>query len=228
MGLKTPPLKKIDCATFRLIPSRDPPIYVFDRVSNSDEFDALYAIESMTNDRLRAEQGLLNLVPKTEWVFGNNSSYIMAPFLHLNPEGSRFSDGSFGIYYCAKSLDTALEETKFHRKKFLEQTKQKPMHLEMRLIHARLKSTLHDIRHPRLAPRGTYNKHSYSISQKLGLNLKIIGSHGILFKSVRDANDKRNDCAAVFRPKSLSNPQIGKHFIYAWDGMDIVSVYEKK
>jgi hypothetical protein len=140
--------------TFRLIPSRDPPINVFDRVSNPDEFEALYEIEGMTNDRLRAEQNLLHLIPKEEWVFGNNASYVMAPFLHLNPEGSRFSDGSFGIYYCAKNLETALEETKYHRGIFMKRTQEKAMHLEMRLIKTRLKGRFHDIRNVQKALPG--------------------------------------------------------------------------
>lgn len=218
----------VNWSTFRLIPSREPPINIFDRVSSPEEFDTLYEIEAMTNDRLRAEQNLLHLIPQEEWVFGNNASYMMAPFLHPNPEGSRFSDGSFGIYYCAKSLETALEETKFHRGVFLRRTHEKAMHLEMRVITAQLKGELHDIRDKKKAPRGIYDKVSYTFGQKLGLKLKAKGSHGILFKSVRDSILKRNDCAAVFRPKNLSNPQIGGHFIYVWNGVDIVSVYKKK
>ena len=31
----------------------------------------------------------------------------MAAFTHLNPEGSRFSDGSYGVYYAAHTLATA-------------------------------------------------------------------------------------------------------------------------
>ena len=219
---------KIDWPTFRLIPSRDPPINVFDRVSNPEDFDALYEIEAMTNDRLRAEQSSLHLMPKEEWVFGNNASYIMAPFLHLNPEGSRFSDGSFGIYYCAKNLETALEETKFHRANFMRRTQEKAMHLEMRLIKARLKGKFHDIRNKNKVSPDVYDQESYGAGQKLGLKLKSEGSHGLLFKSVRDLVAKRNDCAAVFRPKLLSDPQIGGHFIYVWDGAQIASVYEKK
>ena len=228
MGLENLSQKKIDWMTFRLIPSRDPPINVFGRVSNPEEFEVLYEIEAMTNERLRAEQNLLHLMPKEEWVFGNNASYIMGPFLHLNPEGSRFSDGSFGIYYCSKSLKTALEETGYHREIFMRRTQEKSMHLEMRLIKARLKGRFHDIRNVREELSGVYDKESYSAGQELGLKLKTEGSQGILFKSVRDSISKKNNCGAVFRPKNLSNPQISGHFIYVWNGDKIVSFYEKK
>ncbi|MDL1870707.1 RES domain-containing protein [Deltaproteobacteria bacterium PRO3] len=228
MVVRVPPIRKVDWATFRLIPSRDPPIDVFDRVSDPDEFEVLYEIEAMTNDRLRAEQNLLRLVPKEEWVFGNNASYLMAPFLHLNPEGSRFSDGSFGVYYCAKNLQTALEETKYHREVFMKRTREKAMHLEMRLIQARLKGMFYDVRGVSGTPSGIYDPMSYGAGQKLGGSLRAQGGNGLLFKSVRDPFPKRNDCAAVFRPKTLSNPQVGGHFIYVWDGNKIVSVYEKQ
>jgi hypothetical protein len=62
MGVENLSLKKINWSTFRLIPSRDPPIHVFDRVSSVEEFEALYEIEAMTNHRLRAEQNNLYLI----------------------------------------------------------------------------------------------------------------------------------------------------------------------
>jgi len=220
--------KEIDWNTFRLIPSRDPPIDLFGRVASPDEFDDLFEIESLTNDRLRAEQNRLYILPREEWIFGNNVSYLMAPFFHLNPEGSRFSDGTFGIYYCAKRLETAIAETKYHREVFLRRTNEPPMHIEMREIKAQLKGGLHDVRNLAREFADVYSPSSYSAGQKLGLELRAKGSYGVLFKSVRDPGSGRNDCAAVFRPKVLSNPEIGAHYIYNWDGLNIVSIYEKR
>ncbi len=228
MGLKIP-LKKIQWnPCYRVIPSRDPPINVFDRVSDPDDAEALYEIEAMTNDRLRAEQDRLHLIPKSEWVMGPNASFIMAPFLHLNPNGNRFSDGTFGIYYTAKKLDTALTETKFHREKFLRYTNEPVMHLEMRVLIAELKANLHDIRDPKIAPRGVYSLNSYTESQRLGKRLRQDNSWGILFKSVRDRKNKQNDCAAIFRPKALKKCQIKTHVIFRWDGERIRDVFEER
>ena len=47
----------------------------------------------------------------------------MAAFTHLNPQGSRFSDGSYGVFYCARSRDTAIAETRYHSALFLEATR---------------------------------------------------------------------------------------------------------
>jgi hypothetical protein len=42
----------------------------------------------------------------------------MAPFTHINVLGSRFSDGTYGVYYAAARLDTAIRETIHHFSKF--------------------------------------------------------------------------------------------------------------
>ena len=55
--------------TYRIIPSRFPPIGIFEDLVDADELETLFAIEALTNDRLRAEAGDLNLVPKDEWLF---------------------------------------------------------------------------------------------------------------------------------------------------------------
>ena len=97
---------------YRVIPTRFPAVNLFDRVASPQDFDALYALEAMTNDRLRQEVGDLDLVPVAERQFGAGYGPIMAAFTHLNPNGSRFSDGSYGVFYCARDRRTAIEETR--------------------------------------------------------------------------------------------------------------------
>ncbi|MDF2974655.1 MAG: uncharacterized protein K0R61_5105 [Microvirga sp.] len=46
----------------------------------------------------------------------------MAPFTHLNPKGSRFSDGSYGVYYAADRLSTAIAETAHHFASFARES----------------------------------------------------------------------------------------------------------
>lgn len=78
------------------MPSRFPPVGVYDGIADAGDLDALYAIEALTNPRIRDELGVLPLVPKGRRVSGPGTTPIMAAFTHLNPEGSRFSDGSWG------------------------------------------------------------------------------------------------------------------------------------
>ena len=103
----------------RIIASRLPTIHLFERVADPADWDALYKLESMTNPRIRDEIGELSLVPLADRVSGPNASVIMAPFTHLAPQGTRFTDGGFGAYYAAESIDTAIAETRFHRENFL-------------------------------------------------------------------------------------------------------------
>ena len=81
----TPPLSDVHWeSSWRLVPSRFPPVGLFDRVTSADDFEAVVAIESITNDRLRDEVGELRLVPENERQYGQGTTPIMASFTHLN------------------------------------------------------------------------------------------------------------------------------------------------
>ena len=70
--------------TYRLIPSRFPPIGLFDTVATAADLPAVMELVGWTNDRLVVER--LNRLPQSAWVFGRpNSSVIMASFLHGAP-----------------------------------------------------------------------------------------------------------------------------------------------
>jgi hypothetical protein len=210
--------------SYRIVPSRYPTVTLFDRVAEPQDFEALYALEALTNDRLRDELGEVSLVPPAERITGPGTTPIMAAFTHLNPQGSRFSDGTFGIYYAARKLDTAIAETRYHRERFLRATAEGPIDLEMRTYLAEVKAKLEDIR---ARPRSSalYDPVSYAASQPFGLRLRRAGADGIVYDSVRH---RGGQCVAAFRPKVIAPCVQGPHLIYAWDGTSIREVYEKK
>jgi hypothetical protein len=158
-------------------------------------------------------------------VSGPNASVVMAPFTHLSPQGTRFTDGHFGAYYAAESIDTAIAETRFHRENFLRATTQPPMELEMRCYLADVSCELHDLRGRRNELREIYDPASYSASQKLGRQLRDVGSNGIAFNSVRRSG---GECVAVFRPRLVQNVRQSVHLRYGWDGVSIANVYEMR
>jgi len=207
----------------RIVASRLPTIHLFDRVADPADWDALYALESLTNPRIRNEIGELRLVPVADRVSGPNASVVMAPFTHLSPQGTRFSDGQFGAYYAAESLDTAVAETRYHRENFLRATSQRALELEMRCYLADIACELHDIRGRRTTMTDVYDPLSYHASQKLGRELREAGSNGIAFDSVRRDG---GECVAIFRPRLVQNVRQGVHLRYAWDGSRISDVYE--
>jgi hypothetical protein len=207
---------------FRIISSRFPPIHLFERVSDAEDWEALYWLESLTNPRLREEVGDIDLVPREDRVFGPGTSVIMAAFTHLNPDGSRFADSTFGAFYAAASLETAIAETRYHREVFLRATRQPPIELDMRTYVSDIVASFHDIRGKRQEMPDIYDPDSYLASQKLARGLKAAGSNGIVFDSVRDQDGQ---CIAVYRPRLVRNCRQGTHLRYVWDGVRIGQVY---
>ena len=207
---------------FRIISSRFPPIHLFERVSDAEDWEALYWLESLTNPRLREEVGDIDLVPREDRVFGPGTSVIMAAFTHLNPDGSRFADSTFGAFYAAASLDTAIAETRYHREIFLRATHEPPIELDMRTYVSDITASVHDIRGKRDEMPDIYDPVSYAASQNLARSLKGAGSNGIVFDSVRDTEGQ---CIAVYRPRLVQNCRQSTHLRYVWNGERISHVY---
>jgi len=203
----------------RLVPSRFPPIGLFDRVADPEDLEAVFAIEAMTNDRVRDEVGDLTLVSKEERIAGPGTTPIMAAFTHVNPLGSRFSDGSFGVYYCASELQTALAEVRFHHERFLRWTREGPLRLQMRLYVTDIDAMLVDAR----KVDDVHRPDDYGPSQAMGLAVRAAKRDGVLYRSVRREGGV---CAAVFRPRVLRNCRQGAHYAFHFDGASIVAIDE--
>lgn len=210
---------------YRIIPSRFPPISLFEKVADPADLEAVFQIEAMTNDRLREEAGDLALVFPEDRVSGPGTSAIMAAFTHLNPEGDRFTDGSFGVFYAGRSFETAIAETKYHRARFMRSTDEPAQELDMRVYAVELDANLHDIRGMQDEHPEWYHPTNYGASQNLAIGLRAEGSNGIVYRSVRHEN---GECVAVFRPRLLSNCRQEQHLCYVWDGEQIDEIYEKR
>lgn len=208
----------------RIVPSRFPPIQLFERVTDPADLEAIFELESMTNPRLRDEVGDIRLVPEHERTSGPGTSVIMAAFTHLNPQGSRFSDGTYGVFYAANDLPTAIAETKHHRELFMRATQQPRMELDMRVYLVDLVGDLHELRGRKRTHPLVYHEDSYAVGQNLAGKLRAGGSNGVVYDSVRRAG---GECAAVFLPRLLSNCRQERHLCYVWDGACIATIYEK-
>ena len=104
---------------YRLVNSKFPPIALFDDVANAEDFETLFQAQALTNPRLLNEVGKLELIPRSEIPFGiTGCSYATAPFTHVNQDGSRFSDGRFGVLYVADDIDTAVAEVRHHQSRY--------------------------------------------------------------------------------------------------------------
>lgn len=205
----------------RVVPSRFPPVGLFDRVAEPADLEAVYHVESLTNPRLRQEWGELSLVPAADRIAGPGTTPIMAAFTHPAPTGSRFSPGDYGVYYAAREEDTAIAETVFHRERFLQYSKEKPLRLQMRMYVGEIEAELVDIRGMQDALPDLYDRNSYVHSQPFGASHRANQAWGIVYDSVRHAF---GECVAIFRPPAARPVRQSKHLEYIWNGFHITDV----
>ncbi len=209
-------------SAWRIVPSRYPAVGPWDRIAGPADFDTLSQLESLTNLRLREELGALSITPRGRWLTGPGSTPVMAAFTHLNPEGSRFSDGSFGVFYASRLLETAIRETVFHRERFLARTREPATQLQMRSYHCHIACSLHDLRGGYPA---AHDPDDYGASQRLASALRAQNSSGVVYDSVRH---RGGHCAALFWPDKVGPCRAGRHYAYHWDGRAIRDVIELK
>lgn len=210
---------------YRLIPSKYPPKSLFDDVANHDEFEVLFAIQELTNPRIRNEIGNLNRVPPQERPYGiRGCNYALGPFVHLNPAGSRFSNGDFGVYYAAEDIQTAIAETRYHQQNYFSAiVGLKFDRLVMRCLKTQFSASLRDIRAETFKENKWYDKDNYSASQLLGASVKNNKDVGIAYFSVRLAN---KTCYALFSPNVIKDVIQTNHYEYIWDGEKIIVALE--
>ena len=196
---------------WRLINSAFPPISVFEDTLDPADLELAYALEGLTNDRLRDEAGLLARVRPEDRLSGQGSTPVMAAFTHIG-RASRFTDGSYGVYYCASSLEAAIAETCFHQERFWRATREASIEITLRTY-------INKVCRPMLDVRAELSLHqpspaTYGIPQAFARPLREEGAWGLLYNSVRLEG---HECVAAFRPPALTLPVQGPHFRYVWD-----------
>lgn len=202
---------------WRVVPTRLPPIALFERAASLEDGEELIRLEGAFNPHHGAHMRTEG-PPSSQWVFGPGAGYVMAPFVYPNP--SRFSDGSYGVFYGGLEEATAIQEVAFHRRRFMEATGQGPMMLECLLLQAACSATLADIRHLREQLPLVYDPdpNCYAPAQAYALALRTGGSAGITYASVRASG---GECAALFIPKALAHCKVLRPLHYLWNGRQI-------
>lgn len=203
---------------WRIIASRYPPIDLFERVSRGDGAisEALIALEQLTNPRVRDEIGQISLVPPDKRVAGPGATYVMAPFTHINPKGSRFANGTFGAYYAAGDLTTAIAETTYHFARFALDSADPPRFEDMRVLVGAFEAELEDVGQQNEGLRAKLlDPHDYTAAQAWARDLREAGASGIHYRSVRWEG---GECAVAFWPNVPGIPLQERHLQYHWNG----------
>lgn len=186
--------------------------------TDSDTFDALAGLESVTNRRLQAEEtGLRDLDPR-ELVFGRAGyTFINAAFAHTRPAGNRFNDENRGAWYCAFEAETALAEVAYHLTRELEAVGRFNNTTDYAELTADFFGTFHDLRGADQAPEAALHSDAtigYPAGQALARRLRSeTGSNGIVYPSVRHTD---GTCLVAFRPDLVQNLRQGSIWRLAW------------
>jgi hypothetical protein len=210
---------------WRVIASRFPPINLFERVStNPRVWDVLIELEHQTNPRARDEVGAIHLVSPERRVSGPNASWVMAPFTHVNGLGSRFSDGSYGVYYAARHLETAIRETAHHFARYASHANDSPRRETMRVLVGSIDRSFDDVYAlDDTTKAAILNKDSYAQSQPFGADRRSRGSDGLIYPSVRHESGQ---CVAAFWPDVVGIPIQERHLNYDYDGRRVIRYFD--
>ncbi|MGF1733297.1 RES family NAD+ phosphorylase [Photobacterium kasasachensis] len=209
---------------FRLIPSKYPPINLYEDVAEPEQLEAIFAVEAITNPRLSEEVGNFSQIPLEERLVGiPHCSFVMAAFTHVSPDGARFNTADYGAYYAAPDVNTAIKETVHHMERVMGYTQEPAQDIQMRCIDAWFNAALVDLTEQQYLDQNIYHPTNYSHSQMLANEIKEQKGDGIVYQSVRHQG---HDCYALFKPNLVSKVCQTKHYTYKWNGSSVNSVLE--
>ncbi|MDQ2865530.1 MAG: RES family NAD+ phosphorylase [Candidatus Eremiobacteraeota bacterium] len=206
-------------AAYRIVPSLYPVVGIFDDVADPRDLEIVLQLEAATNPRVLDEAGELAMVRAEDRISGAGATPIMAAFTHAMP--SRFSDGSYGVFYAAHDEATAISETAYHRGRFLRDAGLRSEIVQMRVYQARIDGRFDDLR-ARSLRASLYDPNSYAASQRYGRKLYVQNvADGIVFRSVRRDG---GECVAVLRPRRVRSCEVVRHLEYRFEDYRLTAV----
>ncbi len=205
---------------WRTIASCYPPIHLFEDIAAPGDWPHLMALEMATNPRIRQETGDITLVPPERSVSGPGSSVVMAAFTHPNPDGGRFTDGTYGAYYASASLETSLTERVALLEAHLAASPHERDQMDQRVYLGAAfgdMAYMLDLAAPELAPD------SHQASQVFAKDVRATGGDGIVYPSLRHQGGFN---VAVFWPDRVTIPIMERHVQFHYDGQRISRYFD--
>ncbi|BAM93139.1 hypothetical protein S58_71750 [Bradyrhizobium oligotrophicum S58] len=202
---------------YRLIPSRFPPVNVYDGLIASDRLDEIVSVENITNPRLRSLDRLqrnaadgANADPKLQ-------NWNLAPFAYGNPDGSTFFDEQRPCLELSLEQQTALAVSVAKRQSFMEATSEAPIGLDMRMLCTPINGVFWDLRQVSRSVAAMDQLSRYDLGTRMPEN-----ANGILYRPIERPTGA---CVAILTGDVLQRSQQTVHFRYVWDGSRISELY---
>ncbi len=145
------------------------------------------------------------------------------PFKHW--QASRFSNGTFGVWYGSQSLETTVFETVYHwvngllRDASFTSAQSGSIVAERKVCTVQCDAALLDLRPQAKRHAGLMHKTDYSETQTIGARLHREGHPGVLTPSVRHSEGVNY---AILNPDVLSSPRHHCYLSYRLRGETIV------
>ncbi|MFT3858220.1 MAG: RES family NAD+ phosphorylase [Aquabacterium sp.] len=207
--------------SYRLVHSRFPPVSIFEACESAEELEIIALIQGLTKERILQEQGALQRVPPEDQLFGHGTTPVMAAFCYVGTTPTRFSNGAYGVYYAANSLEVAVAEVTHHIERFMQATRPPAEPITLRCYSAQTQRPVVDIRGP--AWTAAHKPDDYTAAQSLAQPLREAGAWGLLYRSVRAPG---GECVALLRPPAVKTPVVQHcHVNLNWDGERIRTWY---
>jgi len=200
---------------YRLIPSRFPPVDVYERLAPAVRA-AAPDIEALTNPRLASKTRLTGGNARVDEMSPRLQNWNHAPFAYRNPEGSYFLGPLYGVMELAGSVEAALAIAICRRETFLSRTSEPPMDLDMRLLSTPIRGEFVDL-------MSVAADMTQAARWVIGQQLLDKGAAGAVF---RRAERPDAQFLAVFDPASVERSVQGTHYRFVWDGTVIKSIYD--
>lgn len=184
--------------------------HLFDDLSDSEEdWATAMDIEMAAKPHTHVSHQPIIDRPFEESAYNEAISY---PFAHW--ANSRYSDGTFGVWYGSDSLVTSIIETSHHwRRGFLEDAGWQNMdgvRIERKVYLVRCDAALLDFRPKVGAEPGLVDLENYHLTLQIGRRFHHDGHPGLISRSARCSGDIH----ALFRPQVLSNPRVQCYLTY--------------
>lgn len=142
------------------------------------------------------------------------SSAIGWPFRHW--QASRFSDGSYGVWYGSESIETTIYESAYHWVRRLLRDagfEREEVAIERAVFTVACDGALIDLRSTTTAHPDLLHPSDYTLTHTVGARLHREGHPGLVIQSVRRPAGEN---IAVFNPVVLSDPQSVGPLTYRW------------
>ena len=206
---------------YRLIPSRFPPISIYENVVAADRIESLVAIENLTNPRLQSAQRLMGLSLGLSPDSPRLQNWNHAPFAYSNPEGSRFFPPERPCLELCDSQQTALAVSVVRRESFLARTREEPVGLDMRMLKTPLDGDFVDLRDVDLALIADPSIEARTARWKIGATVPP-EADGVLYRAPERPSAI---CLAVLKAGVLGRSVQTVHYRYTWNGLRVTKIY---